>query len=116
VSEFGEDQYLVMLTVNGYIKKVPLNAFSSIRSSGIISIQLVPGDELKWVRRCGNDDLVALASQKGKVIVNSCDKIRPLGRNTRGAGAMKLKEGDKMAAMDIIPATADKMPESYSSR
>nr|XP_034573773.1 glutathione S-transferase U18-like isoform X3 [Setaria viridis]XP_034573774.1 glutathione S-transferase U18-like isoform X3 [Setaria viridis] len=41
VSEFGEDQYLVMLTVNGYIKKVPLNAFSSIRSSGIISIQLV---------------------------------------------------------------------------
>jgi len=75
VSEFGEDQYLVMLTVNGYIKKVPLNAFSSIRSSGIISIQLVPGDELKWVRRCGNDDLVALASQKGKVIVNSCDKV-----------------------------------------
>ncbi|KAG2534324.1 hypothetical protein PVAP13_9NG060900 [Panicum virgatum] len=116
VSEFGEDQYLVMLTVNGYIKKVPLNAFSSIRSSGIISIQLVPGDELKWVRRCGNDDLVALASQKGKVIVNSCDKIRPLGRNTRGAGAMKLKEGDKMAAMDIIPSTVDKMPESYSSR
>ena len=41
MSEFGEDQYLVMLTVNGYIKKVPLNAFSSIRSSGIISIQLV---------------------------------------------------------------------------
>ncbi|CAL4919724.1 unnamed protein product [Urochloa decumbens] len=116
VSEFGEDQYLVMLTVNGYIKKVPLNAFSSIRSSGIISIQLVPGDELKWVRRCGNDDLVALASQKGKVIVNSCDKIRPLGRNTRGAGAMKLKDGDKMAAMDIIPATVHKMPGRYSSR
>jgi DNA gyrase subunit A len=116
VSEFGADQYLVMLTVNGYIKKVPLNAFSSIRPSGIISIQLVPGDELKWVRRCGNDDLVALASQKGKVIVNSCDKIRPLGRNTRGAGAMKLKEGDKMAAMDIIPAAVDNMPESYSSR
>ncbi|KAK8443831.1 hypothetical protein SEVIR_9G039700v4 [Setaria viridis] len=116
VSEFGEDQYLVMLTVNGYIKKVPLNAFSSIRSSGIISIQLVPGDELKWVRRCGNDDLVALASQKGKVIVNSCDKIRPLGRNTRGACAMKLKDGDKMAAMDIIPATVHKMPETYNSR
>ncbi|CAN6322188.1 unnamed protein product [Urochloa humidicola] len=116
VSEFGEDQHLVMLTVNGYIKKVPLNAFSSIRSSGIISIQLVPGDELKWVRRCGNDDLVALASQKGKVIVNSCDKIRPLGRNTRGACAMKLKDGDKMAAMDIIPASVHKMPEMYSSR
>jgi len=43
-------------------------------------------------------------------------QIRPLGRNTRGAGAMKLKEGDKMAAMDIIPSTVDKMHESYSSR
>ncbi|XP_066340967.1 probable DNA gyrase subunit A, chloroplastic/mitochondrial [Miscanthus floridulus] len=116
VSEFGEDQCLVMLTVNGYIKKVPLNAFSSIRSTGIISIQLVPGDELKWVRRCGNDDLVALASQKGRVIVNSCDKLRALGRNTRGLCAMKLKEGDKMAAMDIIPATVHKMPERYNSR
>ncbi|KAL6636683.1 hypothetical protein ACP70R_024255 [Stipagrostis hirtigluma subsp. patula] len=111
VSEFGEDQYLVMLTINGYVKKVPLNAFSSIRSTGIISIQLVPGDELKWVRRCGNDDLVALASQKGMVI-----GLRPLGRKTRGGVAMRLREGDKMAAMDIIPATMHKMPERYSAR
>ncbi|PWZ52160.1 putative DNA gyrase subunit A, chloroplastic/mitochondrial [Zea mays] len=116
VSEFGEDQCLVMLTVNGYIKKVPLNAFSSIRSTGIISIQLVPGDKLKWVHRCGSNDLVALASQKGRVIVNSCDKLRALGRNTRGVCTMKLKEGDKMAAMDIIPATVHKMHERYNSR
>uniref|UniRef100_A0A0E0D8N0 DNA gyrase subunit A, chloroplastic/mitochondrial n=1 Tax=Oryza meridionalis TaxID=40149 RepID=A0A0E0D8N0_9ORYZ len=114
VNEFGEDQYLVMLTVNGYIKKVPLNAFSAIRTSGIISIQLAPGDELKWVRRCGDDDLVALASQNGMVIVNTCNKLRALGRKTRGVLAMKLKEGDKMASMDIIPATSHNMPETYS--
>jgi hypothetical protein len=41
VGKFCEDQYLVMLTVNGYIKKVPLNVFSAIRSTGIISIRLV---------------------------------------------------------------------------
>lgn len=41
VSEFAEDQFLVMLTVNGYIKKVALNSFSAIRSTGIIAIQLV---------------------------------------------------------------------------
>ncbi|WVZ61007.1 hypothetical protein U9M48_010948 [Paspalum notatum var. saurae] len=116
VSEFVEEQYLVMLTVNGYIKKVPLNAFSSIRSTGIISIQLVPGDELKWVRHCGSDDLVALASQKGRVIVTSCDKLRTIGRSARGVVAMRLKEGDKMASMDIIPAAVHKMPEKYDSR
>ena len=41
MSKFCEDQYLVMLTVNGHIKKVPLNLFSAIRSTGIISIRLV---------------------------------------------------------------------------
>lgn len=35
----------------------------------------VPGDELKWVRRCADDDLVAIASQKGMVIVNSCNTV-----------------------------------------
>lgn len=41
VSEFEGDQYLVMLTMKGYIKKISLNYFSSIRSTGIIAIQLV---------------------------------------------------------------------------
>ncbi|KAJ8618689.1 hypothetical protein MRB53_014875 [Persea americana] len=84
VSKFVEDQYLIMLTVNGYIKKVSLNFFSAIRSTGIIAIQLVPGDELKWVRRSSNDDLIAMASQNGMVILSSCKTVRALGRNTRG--------------------------------
>ncbi|XP_050938095.1 DNA gyrase subunit A, chloroplastic/mitochondrial isoform X2 [Cucumis melo] len=104
VSEFNEDQFLLMLTAYGYIKKVSLNFFSSIRTTGIIAIQLVSGDELKWVRRCTNDNLVAMASQNGMVILSSCDTVRALGRNTRGAVAMRLKAGDKMASMDIIPA------------
>ncbi|RWR90322.1 DNA gyrase subunit A, chloroplastic/mitochondrial isoform X1 [Cinnamomum micranthum f. kanehirae] len=108
VSEFVEDQYLIMLTVNGYIKKVSLNFFSAIRSNGIIAIQLVPGDELKWVRRSSNDDLIAMASQNGMVILSSCKTVRALGRNTRGMIAMRLKKGDKMASMDIIPATMQK--------
>ncbi|XP_071735487.1 DNA gyrase subunit A, chloroplastic/mitochondrial-like [Rutidosis leptorrhynchoides] len=104
VSEFVEDQYLLMLTANGYIKKVSLMYFSSIRSSGIIALQLVPGDSLKWVRHCTNKDDVAMASQNGMVILSSCEIIRALGRNTRGSIAMKLKEGDRMASVDIIPA------------
>ncbi|PKA51188.1 DNA gyrase subunit A, chloroplastic/mitochondrial [Apostasia shenzhenica] len=104
VSVFAEDQYLLMLTLNGYIKKVSLNAFSSIRATGIIAIQLVPGDELKWVRHCADDDLVAIASRSGLVIIGSCNMLRVLGRKTRGVTSMRLKEGDKVASMDIIPA------------
>lgn len=108
VSEFPEDQFLVMLTLKGYIKKVSLKLFSHIRQTGIIAIQLVPGDELKWVRCCSNDDLVAMASQKGKALLSSCEVIRALSRNTRGAIAMRLKEGDKLAGIDIIPAAMRK--------
>ncbi|KAL7120287.1 hypothetical protein ACP275_02G114300 [Erythranthe tilingii] len=105
VSEFEGDQYLMMLTVKGYVKKVSLNYFSSIRCTGIIAIQLVPGDELKWVRRCTNDEFVAMASQNGMVILSPCEKVRALGRNTRGGVAMRLKPEDKMACIDIIPAS-----------
>ncbi|PON66875.1 DNA gyrase, subunit A [Parasponia andersonii] len=114
VSEFSGDQFLLMLTANGYIKKVSLSSFSAIRSTGIIAIQLVPGDELKWVRCCSNDDLVAMASQNGMVILSSCDNIRTQGRNTRGAVAMRLKKGDKMASVDIIPAAMHKDFERLS--
>ncbi|KAK4590453.1 hypothetical protein RGQ29_020843 [Quercus rubra] len=75
VSEFSGDQFLLMLTMNGYVKKVSLNSFSSIRSTGIIAIQLVPGDELKWVRCCTNDNLVAMASQNGLVNLCSCENF-----------------------------------------
>ncbi|PIN16287.1 DNA topoisomerase (ATP-hydrolyzing) [Handroanthus impetiginosus] len=114
VSEFEGDQYLTMLTMKGYIKKVSLDYFSSIRSTGIIAIQLVPGDELKWVRRCTNDDFVAMASHNGMVILCPCENIRALGRNTRGGIAMRLKQGDKMASMDIIPASLGKKLEKGS--
>ncbi|KAK4590454.1 hypothetical protein RGQ29_020843 [Quercus rubra] len=119
VSEFSGDQFLLMLTMNGYVKKVSLNSFSSIRSTGIIAIQLVPGDELKWVRCCTNDNLVAMASQNGLVNLCSCENIRTQGRNTRGAVAMRLKQGDMMASMDIIPAAKlndlKKVPEANTS-
>ncbi|XP_020587485.1 DNA gyrase subunit A, chloroplastic/mitochondrial isoform X4 [Phalaenopsis equestris] len=104
VSEFAEDQYLLMLTVKGYIKKISLNLFSSIRATGIIAIQLMPGDELKWVRHCVDDDLVAIASQSGMVTISSCNLLRVLGRKTRGVNSMRLKEGDQVASMDIIPS------------
>ncbi|XP_010418638.1 PREDICTED: DNA gyrase subunit A, chloroplastic/mitochondrial [Camelina sativa] len=114
VSEFAEDRYLLMLTVNGCIKKVSLKLFSGIRSTGIIAIQLNSGDELKWVRCCSSDDLVAMASQNGMVVLSTCDGVRTLSRNTKGVTAMRLRKEDKMASMDIIPASLRKDMEEKS--
>lgn len=107
VSDFADDQFLVMLTTKGFIKRTALSSFSTIRSTGIVAIQLVPGDELRWVRRAAEEDTVAIGSQRGMVVCISCDnnKLRARNRATRGVRAMKLKEGDRLAAMDIVPAS-----------
>ena len=106
VSEFTSDEYLVMLTRNGYIKKTDLAAFSNIRANGLIAISLEDGDELRWVRSARNEDSIIIGSRSGMAIHFRTNKeqLRPLGRATRGVRAMKLKAGDELIGMDILPS------------
>ena len=107
VSEFSQDEYLVMLTKGGYIKKTALAAFSNIRANGLIAISLEEGDQLRWVRRARAEDSVIIGSRMGMAIHFRCthSQLRPLGRATRGVKAMKLRKGgDELVGMDILPA------------
>ncbi|GAB4212866.1 MAG: DNA gyrase subunit A [Synechococcales cyanobacterium] len=104
ISEFTEEEYLVMLTEGGYIKKTTLSAFASIRSSGLIAISLEEGDRLAWVRRARETDDVLIATRQGMAIRFHTDseQLRPLGRATRGVRAITLNAGDVPVSMDII--------------
>lgn len=106
VSEFTRDEYLVMLTKGGNIKKTELAAFSNIRANGLIAISLEEGDQLRWVRRAKAEDSVIIGSRRGMAIHFQCsnEQLRPLGRATRGVKAMKLRKGDELVGMDILPA------------
>jgi DNA gyrase subunit A len=106
VSEFTEDEYLVMLTEKGWIKKTALSAFSNIRSNGLIAISLSEGDQLRWVRLARAEDTIIIGSRQGMAIHFRADdqQLRPLGRATRGVRAMKLKNDDELISMDIIPS------------
>ncbi|MCW6038648.1 DNA topoisomerase (ATP-hydrolyzing) subunit A [Spirulina subsalsa FACHB-351] len=106
VSEFTNDQFLVMLTRKGYIKKTPLDAFSNIRTNGLIAISLAEGDELRWVRLATSEDSVIVGSQQGMAIHFKVgdEQLRPLGRATRGVKSMKLRNNDQLISMDILPA------------
>ncbi len=106
VSEFSDDEYLVMLTQRGNIKKTSLAAFSNIRANGLIAISLEEGDQLRWVRRAKAEDSVIVGSHLGMAIHFRCshEQLRPLGRATRGVKSMKLKKGDRLVGMDVIPA------------
>jgi DNA gyrase subunit A len=106
VSEFSEDEFLVMLTTKGYIKKTALAAFSNIRTNGLIAISLEEADQLRWVRLARPEDTILIGSRLGKAIHfrASHEQLRPLGRATRGVRAMALRQGDSLVGMDILPA------------
>jgi DNA gyrase subunit A len=106
VSEFTEDEYLIMLTRKGNIKKTALSAFANIRSNGLIAISLQDEDELRWVRLATNEDSVIIGTRKGMAIhfQTNSQQLRPLGRSTKGVKSMKLKGDDELISMDIIPS------------
>jgi DNA gyrase subunit A len=106
VTEFTEEQYFIMLTRKGFIKKTALSAFSHIRTNGLIAISLEEGDQLRWVRLAKKEDSIIIGSRKGMAIhfkANS-EQLRPLGRNTKGVKSMKRKPGDEIISMDILPS------------
>ena len=104
VESFENDNYLLMLTKGGFIKRTPLSAFSKIRANGLIAISLEEGDALTWVRSSSEGDSVLIASSKGMTIHFRLDQneLRPLGRTARGVRSMNLREGDKLVAMDVL--------------
>ncbi len=106
VAEFSSDEYLVMLTKGGNIKKTELAAFSHIRANGLIAISLEEGDQLRWVRRARVEDSVIVGSRRGMAIHFRCnhEQLRPLGRATRGVKSMKLRDQDELVGMDILPS------------
>jgi DNA gyrase subunit A len=117
VTEFSEDEYLVMMTQRGYIKKTSLAAFSNIRANGLIAISLEEGDQLRWVRRAHPEDSVIIGTRQGMAIhfrVNH-EQLRPLGRPTRGVKAMNLRDGDELIGMDILPSQIVEMVASAAT-
>lgn len=102
VDKFGEDEYLVLLTSNGYIKKTSLNAFETISARGLIIITLNDGDALRWARRCDPNEEILIATRDGFASRIPASGLRATGRTARGVRALNLRDGDLMADMDIV--------------
>ena len=107
VTEFREDNYFVMLTKNGSIKKVAMNQFENIRKSGIIAITLEAGDELGWVRTSSGKHDIIVGTSDGMCTRYSEEECRPLGRQARGVRAITLRESDKIVGFDVVEPNPD---------
>ncbi len=103
VVEFAADQYLVMLTQYGWIKRIELSNFESIRRNGLIAIHLEDGDALNWVKIAGVQDTVFLSTKMGMAIRFKASDLRPMGRTARGVTSMKLRTGDEICSCSVLP-------------
>ncbi len=102
VRRFDTDEYLVMVTRQGVIKKTKLAEFENVRRNGLIAIGLDDGDELLAVDLSNGDRDILLATHDGMAVHFNETDVRPMGRPARGVKAMTLADGDEVVAMDVI--------------
>ncbi len=94
---FAAGKFVFTTTARGIVKKTPLEAFSAIRSSGIIAVSIDDDDQLVSVRLTSGEDDVLIATRDGRAVRFSERKVRPMGRTARGVKGITLrgkKEGD----------------------
>jgi len=98
----AKNQFLVMATKSGLIKKTSLDEFANVRRSGLIAVNLQKGDELKWVKLSSGEDEIMAVTAFGQAIRFREKQLRPMGRSAIGVRAIKLKVNDFIAGLDII--------------
>jgi len=104
--KMDDSKNLIMLTRKGIIKKTPLSAFSNIRKSGLIAINLHQDDELVGVRRVESGDRIMIASARGLSIMFDESQVRPMGRAAAGVKAINLAPDDYVIGIDKYRAGA----------
>ncbi len=99
--ESVEDKFLVLATRNGEVKKTAASEFASVRSSGLIAMDLEAGDELVRAQVAGPDDHVVIASEAGQSIKFSVAKLRAASRTSGGVRGIRLAPGDVVVGMEV---------------
>jgi DNA gyrase subunit A len=102
VKSFDTNEYVVMATRNGFVKKTALSEFGNPRSSGIIAISVPEDDELIGSELTDGEFDILLATRMGKAIRFSEKNVRKMGRTARGVIGIRMAGEDKVVAMSAF--------------
>jgi DNA gyrase subunit A len=102
VREFKEDQFIVMATKNGIVKKTELMAYSNPRVGGIMAINVREGDELIGARITSGNDEILLTTRFGQAIRFHEKEVRDMGRTATGVIGIRLDEDDEVVSLEVI--------------
>lgn len=106
--DYVNNNYIVMCTKKGHIKKTSLEAYSRPRTNGIIAFGIKEGDELLEARLTSGTDEILIAARNGKCIRFNESNVRPMGRGAAGVKAMTLAdENDEVIGMVVANAQSD---------
>jgi len=101
LADFKAGTYLLMATCRGEIKKTAVGSFAAVRSSGLIAMDLEPGDELVAARLATDQDDALLATQQGQAIRFAISDLRAVSRTSGGVRGIRLSPDDQVVGMDI---------------
>ncbi len=102
VKEFKDNEYVLMATKNGLIKKTSLNEYSNIRKTGIQSITLKDNDEIIDVRISNGNNNIILVTKSGLAIRFNEEEVRACGRTSMGVKGITLGKDDFVIGMEPI--------------
>jgi DNA gyrase subunit A len=102
VADSKPGAYLLMATCRGEVKKTAMERFTSVRSSGLIAMDLAEGDELVAARIATDQDDVMLVTQKGQAIRFAVSELRASSRTSGGVCGIRLMPDDRVIGMDIV--------------
>jgi DNA gyrase subunit A len=101
--EYTDNNFIVMCTKEGIIKKTSLAAYSRPRSNGINAITIRDNDELLEARLTNGTNEIVLATSSGRAIRFNESKVRPMGRNASGVRGVTLtSETDQVIGMICV--------------
>ncbi|HSP32776.1 MAG TPA: DNA gyrase subunit A [Thermoanaerobaculia bacterium] len=108
--DFTEGKYVVMATRGGKIKKTELAAFSNVRNTGIIAIDILEGDDLHSVALSDGQSEIFIGTHDGRAIRFNEEDVRPMGRGAAGVKGITLRSDDYVIEMDVLPKGSDVIP------
>ena len=97
-----ETGYLFMATKKGTIKKTETKNYMNVRSNGLITIKLDPGDELKWVKATTGKNDIIISTSAGQAIRFNEEDVRAMGRSAMGVRGIRLRPKDEVVGMDVV--------------
>ena len=97
--EYTSNNYIIMCTKKGIIKKTSLEAYSRPRTNGINAIGIREGDELLEAKLTNGESEILMAIKSGRAIRFNESKVRSMGRTASGVRGITLSEGDEVIGM-----------------